>query len=227
MQPRNRSRQDRIGGVLVVGVTRGDADSLDPTLNAAFTPVEVFRAICLRLYDSDAKSRVVPELASALPTISKDKLTYTIPLRHGLQFNDGTPFNAQAVVTTLERDLTLPGSARASDLASIDNVTASGPYTAVIHLKTPFTPLLATLAANDGIVMSPTQLAKLGTRFGTDPVGVGPFMFDHRVVGDSITVIKSPYYAERTAVHLDKIVFKVEGSAADGNGGSQGRGTSR
>jgi peptide/nickel transport system substrate-binding protein len=202
------------GGVLVVGMARGDADSLDPTLFSLFTPLEVFRAICLRLYDFDARSRVVPELASALPTISNHGLTYTIPLRHGLQFNDGTPFNAQAVVTTLERDLTLPGSARASDLTSIDNVTTSGPYTAVIHLKTRFTPLLATLASNDGVVMSPTQLAKLGMNFGTHPVGVGPFMFDGRVPGDSITVIKSPYYNERTAVHLDKIVFKVESDAA-------------
>ena len=32
-----------------------------------------------------------------------------IPLRHGVRFNDGTPFTAQAVVTTIERDLTIPG----------------------------------------------------------------------------------------------------------------------
>ena len=56
------------------------------------------------------KARIVPQLAAALPVISKDKLTYTIPLRQGIQFNDGTPFNAQAVVTTLQRMITLPGS---------------------------------------------------------------------------------------------------------------------
>ena len=43
-------------------------------------------------------------------SISKDKLTYTIPLRQGIEFNDGTPFNAQAVVTTLQRMISLPGS---------------------------------------------------------------------------------------------------------------------
>ena len=39
-------------------------------------------------------------------------------------------------------------------------------------------------------------------------------MFDHRVVGDNVTVIKSPYYYDKYAVHLDKIVFKAETDAA-------------
>ena len=62
--------------------------------------------------------------------------------------------------------ITLPGSSRASDLSSVDSVTASGPYTVVIHLKTRFTPLTAVLADVDGVVLSPTQLAKLGDDFG-------------------------------------------------------------
>jgi peptide/nickel transport system substrate-binding protein len=157
---------------------------------------------------------VYPELAAALPKISKDKLTYTIPLRQGVQFNDGTPFNAPAVVTTLRRMLTLPGSTRASNYGPIDSVTAPTPYTVVIHLSVPFTPLLADLATNDSVIMSPTQLAKLGTSFGTDPTCVGPFMFDHQDPGVDVTVIKSPYYYDKYAVHLDKIVFKPESGAS-------------
>ena len=49
---------------------------------------------CEKLYDLNAKAQIVPQLASALPTLSKDKLTVTIPLRKGIRFNDGTPFNA-------------------------------------------------------------------------------------------------------------------------------------
>ncbi len=52
-------------------------------------------------------------LAAALPVLSKDKLTYTIQLRQGIVFNDGTPFNAQAVVTTVQRFMTYPGARRA------------------------------------------------------------------------------------------------------------------
>ena len=204
------------GGTLVVGLTRSYPDTLDVSTEAAFGSVEVLRAIAERLYDFNAKGNVYPELASKLPTISPDKLTYTIPLRKGIEFNDDTPFNAHAVVVSLERDLTLPGSARASDLSPIQTVTTAGPYTVVIHLKSRFTPLLQNLATVDGTMMSPTQLQKLGTNFGTDPVGVGPFMYDSQVPGVSVTVIKSPYYYDKYAVHLDKIVFQVESSGASG-----------
>ena len=39
-------------------------------------------------------------------------------------------------------------------------------------------------------------------------------MYENRVAGDSITVVKSPYYYDKKDVHLDKIVFKVENDAA-------------
>src|SRR5262249_33654457 len=57
-------------------------------------------------------------------------------------------------------------------------------------------------------IMSPTALGRLGTSFGSNPVCVGPFMFDDRVAGDHVTVIKSPYYYNQGAVHVDKIIFK-------------------
>src|SRR5262249_38185483 len=159
-------------GTLVIGMSRGDADTLDPTLAASFSSIEVLRSICERLYDFKADSSVIPELALRTPRISKDKLTYTIPLRPGLRFNDGTPFNAAAVQQSLIRNMRLPLSMRASDLSSIASVKTRGSYAVVIHLKTPFAPLLVTLATHDGIVMSPTQLAK-GANFGADPVCVG------------------------------------------------------
>jgi peptide/nickel transport system substrate-binding protein len=196
---------------LTVGLAIGEPDTLDPTLSHTAGAGEVYRAICEGLYDLNSKFEIVPWLAAALPVISPDKRTYTIQLRSGVLFNDGTPFDAQAVVTTLQRDLTLPGSAVASNLAAIDTVTASGPLTVVIHLKYRYSPLLTVLQQP---IMSPAQLAKLGTSFGTDPVCVGPFMFDSRVAGDSVTVIKSPYYYDRLAVHLDKIVFKIETNPA-------------
>jgi len=202
------------GGTIVVGLTAGEPDVLDPTLARTFSGREVFLTFCEKLYDLNTKAQIVPQLATALPTISKDKLTVTIPLRKGVKFNDGTPFNAAAVVTTLQRDQTLKGSTRASEISPIDTVTASGPYTVVIHLKTPYSPLTAQFADRAGMIMSPAQLTKLGDKFATDPVCVGPFMYDNRVAGDSITVVKSPYYYNKNNVHLDKIIFKVENDAA-------------
>jgi peptide/nickel transport system substrate-binding protein len=57
-------------------------------------------------------------------------------------------------------------------------------------------------------VLSPTQLDKVGDGFATSPVCVGPFMFDDRVVGDRVTVIKSPWYYDQKDVFLDKVVYK-------------------
>jgi peptide/nickel transport system substrate-binding protein len=202
------------GGTLVVGLTAGEPDALDPTLARTFSGREVFLTFCEKLYDLDSKAQIVPQLASALPTISKDKLTVTIPLRTGIKFNDGTPFNAAAVVKTIERDQTLKGSARASEISPISSVAASGASKVVIHLKTPYSPLTAQFADRSGMIMSPAQLDKLGDKFATDPVCVGAFEYSSRVAGDSITVTKSSDYYDKKDVHLDKIVFKVENDTA-------------
>ena len=155
--------------------------------------------------------------------VSKDKLHLHDPAPKGIRFNDGTPFNAQAVVTTIQRDMTLPASSRASDFSSVDSVTASGPYTVVIHLKHAVHAADSQSSpATAGMIMSPTQLAKLGDDFGRNPVCVGPFMFDNRVAGDNVTVIKSPYYYDQKNVHLDKIVFKVEDRRGRRGGGAEG-----
>jgi peptide/nickel transport system substrate-binding protein len=202
------------GGTLVVGLTAGEPDALDPTLARTFSGREVFLTFCEKLYDLNAKAQIVPQLASALPTISKDKLSVTIPLRTGIKFNDGTAFNAAAVVKTIQRDQTMTGSARASEISPVASVDASGSSKVIFHLKAPYSPLTAQLADRAGMIMSPAQLDKLGDKFATNPICVGAFTYSNRVAGDSITVTKSPYYYDKKDVHLDKIVFKVENDAA-------------
>jgi len=192
--PSSSSSAAKNGGTITVGLTQGEPDVLDPTLARTFSGREVFLTFCEKLYDLDAKAQIVPQLASALPTVSKDKLTVTIPLRKGIRFNDGTPFNADAVVKTLQRDQTLKGSTRASEISPVSDVTASGSSKVVIHLKSPYSPLTAQFADRAGMIMSPAQLDKLGDKFATNPICVGPFMYQNRVAGDSITVVKSPFY---------------------------------
>jgi peptide/nickel transport system substrate-binding protein len=195
--------QPRYGGTVVVGLGSGEPDTLDPTVSRNAAALEIFQSMCQRLYELDSKLQPVPVLAAALPVLSKDKLSYTVQLRQGLQFNDGTPFNAQAVVGSVQRFISYPGSSKASDFASVAGVSASGPFTVVYRLKARD----STFTGN-AYVLSPTQLARLGGDFGSDPVCVGPFMFDHRVIGDNVTVIKSPYYYDQKDVYLDKIVYK-------------------
>ena len=71
-----------------------DPDVLDPTLARTFVGRIVFLHMCEKLYDLDSKLNIVPQLAAALPQISKDKLTYTIKVRTGIKFNDGTALTA-------------------------------------------------------------------------------------------------------------------------------------
>src|SRR5262249_9691161 len=76
--------------------------------------------------------------------------------------------------------------------------------TVVYHLKSRDSAFIT----NNMYVLSPTAVAEEGDSFGAHPVCAGPFMFDERVAGDHITVVKSQYWYRRSTVHLDKIVYK-------------------
>ena len=111
--------QIRDGGTIVIGLAE-DPDALDPTLARTFVGRIVFLHMCEKLYDLDSKLKIVPQLAAALPQISKDKLTYTIKLRPGVKFNDGTRSTRPPSRQSLDRHLTLKGSTRASEISPID-----------------------------------------------------------------------------------------------------------
>jgi peptide/nickel transport system substrate-binding protein len=196
-------------GVLTIALAE-DPDPLDPTTSGTFVSRIVYVDMCEKLYDVGPKLQIVPQLATALPTVSKDRKTLTIPLRRGVRFNDGTPFNAQAVKTTFEHYITYKESSRAGDLASVASVEAVGDDTVKLHLKAPSAPLLSLLADRAGMILSPTQLKKLGgAKFATNPVCVGPFKYTDRVAGDHITLDKSPFYYDADKVRLKRIIFKI------------------
>lgn len=196
------------GGKLTVALS-AEPDRLDPSLSRSLYSRYVFQAMCQKLYDVDEKAQVVPQLATALPTVSPDGKTVTIPVRQGVRFADGTDFNAAAVKTTLERHLKLPESARKSELGPIDTIDAADPQTVVVHLKTPFAPLLGALADRAGMIMSPAALEKLGINFASAPVCVGPFKFAKRVPQSSIDVVRDPNYYDAAKVHLDAISWRI------------------
>lgn len=196
------------GGTLTIGLAE-DPDALDPTLARTFVGRIVFLHICEKLYDLNSKLVIVPQLAAGLPQISKDKLTYTIRLRSGIKFNDGTALDSSAVKDSLDRHRTLKGSTRASEISPIDSIETTGPLAIKIHLKAPFSPLTAQLADRAGMILSPKQVAALGDKFATNPVCVGAFMFKDRTAGDHITVTKSPYYYNKAKVHLTQILFRI------------------
>jgi peptide/nickel transport system substrate-binding protein len=201
-------RPVRDGGDLVMALS-AEPDRLDPTTSSSLYTRYVMNAMCEKLYDIDAEGGLVPQLATALPTVAPDGLTVTIPVRTGISFADGTPFDAAAVVTTLQRHLTLEGSTRRGELGPISGIEAPDASTVVIRYERPFAPLTASLADRAGMIMSPKAIAELGADFSRSPVCVGPFRFAERVPQTSITVVRDPNYYAADQVHLDSITYRI------------------
>src|SRR5262245_41528109 len=89
------------GGSITVALAE-QPDALDPTVASTYVGRIVFANMCEKLYDVGDGLSLEPQLATDMPEISDDGKTYTISLRDGVEFNDGTPFDAEAVKTTLE-----------------------------------------------------------------------------------------------------------------------------
>lgn len=198
----------RDGGDLVMALS-AEPDVLDPTTSSSLYTRYVMETMCEKLYDIDETGEIVPLLATELPEVSDDGRTVTFGVREGVQFADGTPFDADAVKTSLERHLTKEDSSRRSELGPITDVTAVDDHTVQIDYETPFAPLAAVLADRAGMIMSPTALEESGDDFGAHPVCVGAFRFVERVPQTSITVERDPLYYDAENVHLDSITYRI------------------
>lgn len=195
------------GGNLVVGL-EADWHPIDPLTGLALDDGGVQSAVYNSLFDLTATDAVQPELATGF-TVSANGLSYTLTLRQGVNFQDGTPFNAQAVVFNLERDLNPANHCGClSALAPIQSVTATGPYTVAVTLKSPYADLPTVLGGFSGMMVSPTAVAKYGATYPLHPVGTGPFEFQSEVVGHSVTFTRWPGYWQKGLPYLNSVTFE-------------------
>src|SRR5579862_8370722 len=181
-----------------------DPDILDPTLARTYVGRIVFAALCDKLFDIDDKLNIVPQLALSHET-SADGKEVTIKLRPGVKFQDGEPLDAEAAKFSLERHLTMQGSFRKPELASIDHIDVVDPLTIRLVLKTPFSPLIAQLTDRAGMMVSPKAAKAEGDKFGLHPVCAGPYKFVERVQQDRIVFEKFADYWNKDNVFIDKI----------------------
>ena len=196
------------GGKLVMGLS-SEPDTLDPTLSGTSYSRYVLASMCEKLYDTDEKASIVPQLATELPKASPDGLTYTIPLRTDAVFADGTPMDATAVAGSLQRALTLPASKRKSELGPLKSIEVVDPTHVALHYSEPFSVLPAILADRAGMIMSPAAIAAAGDKAAAAPVCVGPFKFTKWVPQTSISLEKDPKYYAADKVSLDAIEFRI------------------
>jgi peptide/nickel transport system substrate-binding protein len=183
-----------------------DPDILDPSLGRTYVGRIVFSAFCDKLFDIDDKLNIVPQLALSHET-SADGKEMTIKLRPGVKFHDGEPFDAEAAKFSLERHLTLQGSFRKPELATVDHVEVVDPLTIKLVLKTPYSPLIAQLTDRAGMMISPKAAKEEGDKFGLKPVCAGPYKFVERVQQDRIVFEKFADYWNKDNIFIDKVVF--------------------
>lgn len=183
-----------------------DADVLDPAQSRTFVGRIVYTAMCDKLVDVSPDLKIVPQLATEW-NWSADGKELTMKLREGVKFHDETPLNAAAVVSTIERNMTLPESRRKSELSSVEKIEATGDYEVKFTLKAPDVTLLAQLSDRAGMIVSPTAAKELGANFGSKPVCAGPFKFVERVQQDRIVLEKFADYWDKDKVFIDKVTY--------------------
>lgn len=183
-----------------------DPDALDTDQARTFVGRIVFESLCDKLVNITPDLQFVPELATAWAW-SDDGLTLTMQLREDATFHDGTPFNAEAVVANIERSKTLEESRRKSELASVETVTATGPYEVTFTLKSPDATLIAQLSDRAGMMISPTAAAEKGLELANSPVCSGPYKFVERIQQDRIVLEKFAEHYDAANYSFDRLIF--------------------
>jgi peptide/nickel transport system substrate-binding protein len=161
---------------IVIGTT-SKVSTLDPADTKKIFAGTIFTNLGERLYSyTPGTTQLVPQLATALPTISADGLTYTMPLRQGVIFHDGTPFDAKAMAFSLKRLLENDGAAADLLAGRVADIQATGPYELQIRLKKPFAAFTNVLAASSLCAVSPKAYEIGKDKFVPKQfVGTGPY----------------------------------------------------
>ena len=206
-----------VGGTLIFG-RGGDSVGLDP---AHEEDGESFK-VCGAIYDTliqykDESTEVEPALASSWEA-SSDGLSWTFHLRKNVKFHDGTPFDAEAVLFSLNRQHN-PTHAfhnvggpyiywSDTGLAEIvDEITALDRFTIQITLTRPYAPFIYTIAMTPFSIVSPSSARESLENFTNRPVGTGPFKFVRWDRGDKVVLeVNHDYWGGRPP--LDRIIFR-------------------
>jgi len=163
-------------GRLVVGTTLKPR-TLDPADAYELSASNILNSLCDRLYTyQSGSSELVPQLATELPQVSEDGITYIIPLREGVTFHDGTPFNGEAMAFSLNRFIQNGGKPSSLLVDVVDSVEASGDYELTIKLKNSFAPFPSLLAFSGMCAVSPEAYEIGSGKFQPKQfVGTGPY----------------------------------------------------
>jgi peptide/nickel transport system substrate-binding protein len=195
----------KLGGSLTFGID---------TEESGFSPTEARwdeggflygRSLFDPLAIVNAAGGVEPYLAQSI-TANGDYTQFTVTLRPGITFHDGTPLDANALNLNFEKQATsaLVGPAFANNIAS---TSVSGPLSVLLTMKGPWAPFPYYLAqAQTGYVAAPSMLNS--PNGNENPIGTGPFTFGSWVPNSHMSVTKNSRYWRKGYPYLDAITYK-------------------
>jgi peptide/nickel transport system substrate-binding protein len=199
------------GGAITYGLEAETGGGWCPTSERlAASGIMVEAAIYDTLVVPNTKNVMVPYLAESVEP-NADFTVWTITLREGVTFHDGTPLTADAVKLNVEAWRT--GQLYSSIYKDVTDVTVTGPLSLTITVGRPWLAFdgYLYLDGRAGIV-APAQLATPAT-CNSNLIGTGPFSLDHWTVNQELVVNKNPNYWQKDSKgkqlpYLDKITFK-------------------
>ena len=199
--------------MLRVSSAAGDVSTLDPHRASASSDKAVvswiFNGLVRFKPGSANPQELEPDLAESWDA-SPDRKTWTFRLRKGVRFQgDWGELSADDVVYSLNRAADPKRSTFSSDFAAVENVEKLDGGTVRITLKYPDVNFLGRVSNyHGGNIISAKAAEEFGDRFGTRPVGTGPFAFVEQVTQQFVKLAANPTYF-RGKPKIDGIMVRV------------------
>ncbi|CAB4862101.1 MAG: hypothetical protein F2782_02390 [Actinobacteria bacterium] len=207
------------GGVITYGVEGKTTQFCPPKTQAAISGIMIMQSMYDTLAEPTNDGRAVPYLAKSI-TANADSTVWTIGLREGVTFHDGTPVDAAAVKKNI--DAWTKGILLQFVFSNIASVDVVDPLTVTVTMKKAWVafPWYLWTTGRTGIA-APAQLDSPDC--DTKLIGSGPFKlksFDPSS-GD-VSVVKNANYWRKGYPLLDGINWKVQGDSIQRMNGLQG-----
>lgn len=186
---------------LILALGAEPEEGFDPTTGWGRYGSPLFQSTLLK---RDHELKLEYDLAKSY-SVSEDGLTWTVMLRDGVLFSDGTPLTAEDVVFTFK---TAARQASTVDLTVLSQVEAPDAQTVRFHLKQPQSTFVSHLVQL-GIVPKHVY----GKGYAQRPVGSGPYQFVQWDRGQQLIVeVNKHYYGEKP--FFKKLTFLFLGEDA-------------
>lgn len=196
------------GGKLALGIER-DISTMNPFVRISSTDRYVRGLFYEALIDEDTKGAPVPALAESW-AISKDGLTYTFKIKHGVKFHNGAELTAEDVKWCIDYVMEPKnGSEGYSYLRQVKAVAMPDRYTVEFTLKEPNAAFLSYLSLRAFPVVPKGSVLPGMDRVDTFAPGTGPFVFKEWRKLSHVAFTRNKDYWQKDVPYLDEVTIKV------------------